>query len=155
MKREIERKFLVDRAALPAASLQHGAHFAQGYLAHTPTVRVRRSERAGEAPQGFLTIKGPGTIARDEFEYAIPADDAAALLRLCAATLEKVRHLVPHGGHTWEVDVFEGPHAGLCLAELELASEDESFERPTWLGPEVSLDARYSNGALARAGRAP
>lgn len=155
MKQEIERKFLVDVGSIPAEARAHGTHYAQGYLADKPTVRVRLASGADGSPVGYLTIKGPGTIARSEFEYEIPAEDARALLQLCSASLTKVRYRVPHEGHVWELDQFEGPHEGLWLAELELSSEDESFARPPWLRDEVSHDPRYSNGALARAGRAP
>jgi CYTH domain-containing protein len=153
--REIERKFLVDAARVPAAARQHGARFEQGYLSFTPSVRVRRSERDGAEPEAWITIKGPGMIDRAEFEYPIPAADARELLKLCAARLTKTRYRVPFGKHVWDLDEFSGAHHGLWLAEVELAAADESFERPPWLGIEVSGDARYANSALASAGRAP
>jgi adenylate cyclase len=152
--REIERKFLVRPALLPADALGNGASFEQGYLATDPTVRVRRSERKGET-LAFLTIKGPGVIDRLELEYAIPPEDARALLGLAKWTLTKVRHRIVVAAHTWDVDCFTGAHAGLWLAEIELARQDEPFEVPPWADREVSLDARYSNAALARAGRVP
>jgi adenylate cyclase len=152
--REIERKFLVRPLLIPADALRNGAAFEQGYLATEPTVRVRRSVLAGEA-FGFLTIKGPGMIDRLELEYAIPPEDARALLALSKWSLSKVRHRIAFGAHTWDVDAFTGDHAGLWLAEIELGREDEPFERPPWVADEVSLDPRYSNAALARAGHAP
>ncbi len=152
--REIERKFLVRPLLLPAEALRNGAAFEQGYLATEPTVRVRRSVFAGEA-YGYLTIKGPGKIDRLELEYSIPPEDAHALLALSKWTLTKVRHRIPFAQHTWDVDAFTGDHAGLWLAEIELTREEESFETPPWVDREVSLDARYSNAALARAGCAP
>jgi CYTH domain-containing protein len=155
MKREIERKFLVRADRVPAAARAQGVRLAQGYLAFSPSVRVRLAEGGREGPQAWLTIKGPGLVARDEYEYEIPADDARGLLGLCAATLTKVRYRVPVGGHVWDLDEFTGPHAGLWLAEVELARPDEDFERPPWLDREVTADPRYTNAALARAGRAP
>ena len=155
LNREIERKFLVDPARIPADARQHGARFEQGYLAFAPSVRVRRSERDGADAEAWITIKGPGMVDRAEFEYAIPADDARQLLDLSVARLTKTRYRVPFGAHVWDLDEFSGAHHGLWLAEVELAATDEAFEHPPWLGDEVSGDARYANSALARAGRAP
>jgi CYTH domain-containing protein len=142
---EIERKFLVrgtDWCKQPSVPIT------QGYLVrdHTRSVRVRVQ---GEL--GFLTIKGPlKGLSRTEFEYEIPATDARALLELCDGSLiNKVRHLVAHKGKTWEIDEFMGENEGLVVAELELESEDETFERPQWLGKEVTQDSRYLNGNLA------
>ena len=111
-------------------------------------MRVRLDGAAGK-----LTIKGLTTgVTRAEYEYEIPAEDAAALLALCERPLiEKVRYRVPHEGKTWEVDVFGGDNAGLILAELELASEDEPFTVPPWATEEVSHDPRYYNANLAKA----
>ncbi|MBN2885751.1 MAG: CYTH domain-containing protein [Chromatiaceae bacterium] len=155
---EIERKFLV-RGEGWRDAVEASWPIRQGYLAAPEplaasgaraTVRVRRS---GE--QAFLTIKGPGQgagLARAEFEYPIPPADADALLAELAlpGMIEKVRHRVRHGAHGWELDVFAGENAGLVLAELELTHEDEPFERPDWLGEEVTQDGRYYNAALAR-----
>ncbi len=142
---EIERKFLVKGDAWRNDS---GVQYRQGYLNRDKarTVRVRI---AGEA--GFLTIKGQSTGAtRAEFEYPVPLNDAQALLALCDGPLvEKTRYIVWHAGHRWEVDEFAGDNAGLVVAELELASEDEAFERPAWLGAEVTHDPRYFNSNLA------
>jgi len=92
------------------------------------------------------------SITRHEFEYEIPIADAEALLRTsCVGTaIEKTRHCVEYGGKTWEVDAFEGANAGLVVAEIELASEDEPFERPPWVGAEVSGDPRYLNTCLCQ-----
>jgi adenylate cyclase len=98
-----------------------------------------------------LTIKGISVGARrDEYEYEIPRDDASRLLdTLCKRPLiEKVRHTLVVGDHSWEVDVFEGDNAGLVVAEVELTAEDEAFERPVWLGDEVTDDPRYFNSNL-------
>lgn len=145
---EIERKFLVDGEAwrtLGAATLLR-----QGYLSADParTVRVRiDGERA------FLTIKGKSVGAsRGEWEYPIPVADAAQLLDgLCQQPLvEKVRRRIAVGPHTWEVDEFLGANAGLVVAEIELASEDEAFDKPDWIGREVTGDTRYFNSNLIR-----
>ena len=122
--------------------------YRQGFLSTDPerTVRIRV---AGE--QGTLTIKGKTVGAtRSEFEYAIPRDEAEALLdALCKRPLiEKVRHVLVVGEHTWEIDEFEGDNEGLIVAEVELTHEDEAFERPAWLGEEVTHDPRYFNAQL-------
>lgn len=144
---EIERKFLVaDEGWRQAATRQ--TRFSQGYLSRDParTVRVRI---AGDA--AFLTIKGATTGAtRAEFEYAVPLADAQQLLAMCdGPVVEKVRHLCGHAGMTWEVDEFLGANTGLVVAEIELQTEDQAFERPAWLGEEVTGDARYVNANLA------
>ncbi|MFP4062496.1 MAG: CYTH domain-containing protein [Halochromatium sp.] len=149
MATEIERKFLVrdDSWRQQAAP---GVRLMQGYLAATPAVTVR-ARLAGE--RGVLTIKGATRgIRRREFEYPIPAVDAKAMLDELAATgiIEKTRYPVRLGPHTWELDVFAGDNVGLVVAELELSREDEPFERPSWLGAEVSDDPRYYNANLAR-----
>lgn len=147
MAKEIERKFLVSTNNWKDdVSTTHV--FRQGYLSYDSerTVRVRATEVSG-----FLTIKGITTgLTRDEFEYEIPLADALALLQLCERpAIEKKRYLVPHGAHIWEIDVFEGVNTGLVVAEIELQSEDEAFEKPTWLGKEVSGQRKYSNSALS------
>lgn len=142
---EIERKYLV--MGQPWLQVP-GVVYRQGYLNRdkTRTVRVRI---AGEA--AFLTIKGVNVGAtRAEFEYPIPLADAEALLALCDGPLiEKTRYLLDHAGTRWELDVFAGDNAGLVVAEVELASEDQAFARPDWLGDEVTQDARYFNSNLA------
>jgi adenylate cyclase len=148
MNVEIERKFLVpDAAFLRELS---GERLVQAYIASTDraTVRVRIA-----GSRAWLTLKGATQgITRRELEYPIPVADAEICLReLCAeGVIAKTRFRVPHGGHVWEVDVFEGGNAGLVLAEIELDAADESFERPGWLGEEVSMDPRYSNSSLSR-----
>lgn len=145
MATEIERKFLVNGTAWRQP---HPVQFRQGYLNRDRerTVRVRV---AGE--QAFLTIKGlTQGISRAEFEYAIPVSDAEQLLQLCQGPLiEKARHVVVVNGTTWEVDEFFGDNAGLFVAEVELESEEQSFDRPDWLGTEVTQDPRYYNSNLA------
>ena len=144
---EIERKFLVVgddwRRAPPVA-------YAQGYLNRDKqrTVRVRVVE-----DRAWLTIKGASAGAtRAEFEYPIPVADAEQLLALCDGPLvRKLRRVVVHAGATWEIDEFQGENAGLVVAEIELASEDQAFEAPPWLGAEVTHDPRYFNSNLAAA----
>lgn len=145
---EIERKFLVSREALRSLAPERKINMRQGYLSRTPgrTVRVRI-----EDDRAFLTIKGRATgLARPEFEYEIPTPDAVSLLTLADGPLvEKIRHYVLFDGLTWEVDEFLGENAGLVVAELELAHEDQTFARPPWVGAEVTGDVRYLNSHLA------
>ncbi|MDR1332510.1 MAG: CYTH domain-containing protein [Tannerella sp.] len=148
MAREIERKFLVNGNFEPFVARRE--KIVQGYLCADAerTVRVRI---CGE--EAFLTVKS-GTAgcgwSRYEFETAVPVAEAEAMLALCMpGTVSKVRHWIEHKGHTWEVDVFHGESEGLTVAEIELESEDEDFERPPWLGREVTGDPKYFNSALA------
>ncbi|TVS09030.1 MAG: CYTH domain-containing protein [Gammaproteobacteria bacterium] len=146
MATEIERKFLVEGAAW-----RHGAEgkrYRQGYLS-TDKVRTVRVRTIGDA--GFLTIKGETRgISRLEFDYSIPGEEAESMLEaLCfEPIIDKTRYRVQVGEHVWEVDEFHGVNAGLIVAEIELGSEDEAFERPDWLGAEVSDDPRYFNSNL-------
>lgn len=144
---EIERKFLVTGEGWRQAASRQ-TRFSQGYLSRDParTVRVRIA-----GTHAFLTIKGATTGAtRAEFEYEVPVVDAQQLLAMCdGPVVEKVRHLCGHAGMTWEVDEFLGANAGLVVAEIELASEAQAFERPAWVGEEVTGDARYVNANLA------
>jgi adenylate cyclase len=109
------------------------------------TVRVRiYGEKA------FLTIKGKNqNLTRKEFEYEIPLLDAQNLLELCEKPIiEKIRFLLSHHTNTWEIDVFEGENKGLIVAEIELTSEEESINIPSWVGEEVSTDSKYYNSSL-------
>lgn len=147
MASEIERKFLVLSDAWKDAAYR-SVRYRQGYLgrAETSSVRVRVSDR-----DAYLNIKSATLgIERLEYEYPIPLDDAHEMLdRLCHTPLvEKTRHWVEHTGHCWEIDVFEGDNAGLVVAEIELQTPEESFERPVWLGAEVSHEPRYYNVCL-------
>ena len=145
---EIERKFLVVSGGWKAVAGE-GVACRQGYLdsGQGVTVRVRIM---GE--QAFLTIKGATVgITRSEFEYGIPVSDAVEMLALCGdAVVEKRRYFITQAGNIWELDVFEGANAGLIMAEIELEAEEQSFDLPDWVGPEVSADPRYRNGHLAR-----
>jgi adenylate cyclase len=146
---EIERKFLV-AGDFSTTSLS-ASRIVQGYLNSTPerSVRVRIMGK-----QGFLTVKGIGNasgVSRFEWEREISLTDAEELLPLCEpGVIDKVRHIIPFGGHSFEVDVFAGENLGLIIAELELSSEEEIFERPDWLGPEITGEARYYNASLSR-----
>ncbi len=147
-QQEIERKFLVTGDGW--RNLAEGVLFRQGYIARTQdrTVRIRV---AGE--KGTLTIKYRGRgIARSEFEYDIPLDEAQALLDGLdpGEIIEKMRHTFECEGSVWEVDEFLGANRGLIVAEIELESEDQSFVRPEWLGEEVSKVSRYLNVELSR-----
>ena len=142
---EIERKFLVNEKWKPEG---REIHVKQGYLpgAGPMLVRVRQ-----EDARAYLTLKGRTEgITRSEYEYEIPMADAGELLLRCEEPIiEKTRYLIPAGPHTWEVDVFFGANEGLIVAEIELSREDEPFDRPDWLGAEVSGDPRYYNSNLA------
>lgn len=141
---EIERKFLVTDAWHPESP---GVSIKQGYIAKSAELLVR-VRTAGD--RGFLTLKGRTEgVTRAEYEYAVPVKDAEELLALAGGpTIEKTRYRVPFGAHIWEVDVFSGANEGLVVAEIELARADEPFERPPWLGAEVSEDPRYYNANL-------
>ena len=149
MALEIERKFLVKGDFMP--DVISSSRIVQGYLASSPTASVR-IRIYGE--KGYMTVKGrmsESGMSRFEWEKEIPADEALSLLRLCAGgVIDKVRHIVPFAGHNIEVDVFGGANEGLVLAEVELSSEDEAFEKPSWLGQEVTGDMRYHNSMLLK-----
>lgn len=154
MATEIERKFLVRGDAWQRARSagDGGTVIRQGYLSRQKdrTVRVRRS-----GDRAWLTIKGPGTLARAEFEYEIPVGDAEELLAtLCEpGVIDKTRHRVPVGDLVWEVDEFHGRHEGLVVAEVELASPDATVALPDWVGDEVTYEAAYTNAELSRPDR--
>ena len=146
MGTEIERKFLVTENSW--RSLAAGVKYRQGYLNSVKerTVRVRTID-----DKGFLTIKGITTGAsRAEYEYEIPVGDADALLDdLCEKPLiEKNRYKIDFEGFVWEVDEFFGENKGLIVAEVELESEDQAFEKPGWIGEEVTGDPKYFNSNL-------
>lgn len=147
MALEIERKFLIKGDAWRHA-VDHSVRMRQGYLANTERGSIRARETGD---RGFLNLKSMTLgVNRSEFDYEIPVAEAREILdSLCMRPLiEKVRYYVPYGGHTWEIDVFEGENEGLIVAELELAAVDEPFDIPPWLGDEVSDDPRYYNVSL-------
>ena len=147
---EIERKFLVNSTDFKEQASAKN-QIAQGYLNSHPerTVRVRIK---GES--GFLTIKGKGNesgTTRLEWETEIPLAEAKPLLALCEkGIIDKIRYEITVGKHTFEVDEFFGENEGLLLAEVELHDENESFEKPSWLGKEVTNDVRYYNAYLSK-----
>lgn len=149
MATEIERKFLVEGDF--SGKVSSAQRIVQGYISSVPGRTVRIRIRGNE---GFLTIKGPSDekgLSRYEFEQKILLVDAEELLKLCEpGAIAKVRHLIPSGKHTWEVDVFHGANEGLILAEIELSFEEEPFDKPAWLGREVSGDRRYYNSMLTK-----
>ena len=145
---EIERKFLLTGTTWK--NLAPGTSYRQGYLNSIKerTVRVRTID-----DKGFLTIKGISVGAtRVEYEYEIPFDDAENLLNeLCEKPIiEKNRYKITHGGFVWEIDEFFGENEGLVVAEIELESEDQTFEKPEWVGEEVTGDPRYFNSNLIK-----
>lgn len=144
---EIERKFLLADESWRAA-VQRTVPMTQGYLGgERCSVRVRI-----EGERAYLNVKSRTLgVRRSEYEFEIPRAEADAMLaEFCPERVEKLRHEVPWAGRTFEVDEFRGDNAGLVVAELELEHEDAAFERPAWLGREVTGEARYYNVALAR-----
>ena len=143
---EIERKYLVKAGFTPPAT--GGTPMVQGYLSASRelTVRIRKM---GEKAR--LTLKGPTVgLSRKEFEYPVPPADAAELLEMVThGKIEKTRYEIEFAEKLWEVDVFHGDNQGLVMAEIELSHEDEPFESPPWLGPEVSRTRGFTNSALA------
>ena len=145
---EIERKFLVRKGDAYKRAAFSNSHIQQGYIpADGATVRVRtRDDKA------YLTIKGKsvnGGMTRYEFEKEITLDEARSLLKLCkGGVVDKQRWLVKSGNHTFDVDEFFGDNAGLVLAEVELSSEDEIYEKPDFIGMEVTGDRRFYNSHL-------
>ena len=149
MQIETERKFLVKDDGYKAQAVR-SYRIRQGYIAHDSgrTVRVRIRD-----DKGFLTIKGPSIIlgSRPEWEKEISLQEAEELFLLCKpGSVDKTRWIVPAGKRFFEIDEFFGENEGLVMAEIELGSPDEPFERPSWLGDEVTDDERYYNGYLAR-----
>ncbi|MET3924969.1 CYTH domain-containing protein [Devosia sp. 2618] len=148
---EIERKFLVvsdDWRPLVESSAQ----LRQGYLSSNAKATVR--VRSMDDTTAVLTLKGRVSgLSRTEFEYPIPIEDARQMLAMAVPhVIEKRRYIVPFGGLIWEIDVFEGRHVGLVIAEVELTHEGQAVEMPSWIGTEVSRDNRYANASLSRNG---
>jgi CYTH domain-containing protein len=147
--KEIERKFLVTSNSFLSESTT-SYRIVQGYLNTDPerTVRIRI-----KGTKGYITIKGKGNASgttRFEWEKEIALSEAEQLLLLCEeGVIDKIRHEIPLGNHCFEVDVFTGVNDGLIVAEVELQTENESFERPDWLGEEVTGQVRYYNAYLS------
>jgi CYTH domain-containing protein len=150
MSLEIERKFLVKNLDFKTESFEK-KYIKQGYLNadKNRTVRIRIADE-----KGFITIKGKSNKAgttRFEWEKEIPFSEAEELLLLCKPSIiEKHRYLIKKGTHTFEVDVFLGDNLGLLVAEIELNSENETFEKPTWLGNEVTGELKYYNSSMSK-----
>lgn len=147
---EIERKFLVLNEDFKSfATIKKD--IAQGYLNTNPnrTVRVRIAN-----DKAFLTVKGKSNdtgMTRFEWEKEIPVNEAQSLLLLCEkGVIEKTRFEIPVGNHVFEVDEFYGENQGLVIAEIELSDENEPFEKPSWLGKEVTNDERFYNAYLSK-----
>ena len=146
--KEIERKYLVISDEWKGKS--QGVLYRQGYLSTDPerTVRVRL-----EGEEGRITVKGEKKSgAGDEYEYEIPGDEAAYIIdHLCIKpVIEKMRYKINYKGNTWEVDEFFGENLGLILAEIELDSIDQPFEKPVWIGEDVTEDQKYKNASLVK-----
>ncbi|GHS91708.1 hypothetical protein FACS1894203_2940 [Bacteroidia bacterium] len=150
MPQEIERKFLVKNLSFKLQA-EKSIRIIQGYLssARERTVRIRINEE-----KGYITIKGIGNdlgVSRYEWEKEIPLTDAKDLLKICEpGIIDKTRYLVKTGQYTFEVDEFHGENKGLYIAEIELPSEDAVFERPSFLGDEVTGNPRYYNSMLVK-----
>ena len=146
---EIERKFLVASDEYKVRSYK-STRITQGFLSTDPerTVRVRI-----KGNQGFLTIKGKSNtsgISRFEWEKEIDLEEAEGLLKLCQkGIIDKVRYEVKSNAHIYEIDEFFGSNEGLVIAEIELNSENEAFEKPNWLGVEVTGENKYYNSQLS------
>ena len=147
MALEIERKFTVNKEILP--ELNNGILIKQCYLLNSPqkTIRIRiKGEKA------YITLKTGGVgISRNEYEYEIPYQDAEIIMFDFEKTniIEKTRYLHKQANHIWEIDIFHGNNEGLILAEIELNSETEVFDKPEWIEKEVSENANYFNSSLA------
>ncbi len=149
MAQEIERKFLVKGDFKSFVTKEQ--RITQGYLSSVPERTVRVRLKGGK---GFITIKGIGSksgASRYEWEKEIPTAEVNELLELCEpGVIDKTRFLVNVGKHTYEVDEFYGDNEGLIVAEVELSSEDEAFDKPEWLGEEVTGDVKYYNSMIMK-----
>ena len=145
---EIERKFLV-KGDFKSQSFQQ-FRIKQGYLALSGVNVIRVRVKGDKAYLTVKTAHEEGTIRRHEWEYEIPVDDAEEMFKLCEdAIVDKTRYLIKHGSHVFEVDEFYGENQGLLIAEVELEDENEAYEKPDWLGEEVTGNVRYYNSFLS------
>ena len=148
MNSEIEHKYLVRNDSYKGLATK-SYQIKQGYLQQDKcrNVRIRVRDQ-----QGFITIKGVTEgDARDEFEYEIPVEDAKKLLKMCTgAVLEKIRHIVPFEGNTWEVDEFKGALDGLTIAEIEIPTSNYEYSKPEFVGENVTGQIKYYNSYLAQ-----
>lgn len=150
MAQEIEKKFLVTNDAFKKEAFEN-SHIIQGYLSSVPerAVRIRIRDQSG-----FITIKGIGNesgASRFEWEKEMPLIEAEELMKLCEpGVIDKTRYKVKVKGGTFEVDEFHGENDGLIVAEMELTNEHDYFDRPNWLGKEVTGDTKYYNAMLMK-----
>jgi adenylate cyclase len=148
MPTEIERKFLVDHEKWNSLAKPKGNVYKQGYILSEEkrTVRIRVTPDAA-----YITLKSASAgISRSEYEYTIPLTEGNEILEnFATSAVEKTRYNINYEGHLWEIDVFAGDNKGLIVAEIELESENEPFEKPEWVGAEVSHDNRYTNASLS------
>jgi adenylate cyclase len=143
---ETERKFLVKHGFVPTAG--KNMRIRQSYFSIHPgrTIRLRITD-----VKGYITFKSTriGSFSRNEWEFEIPLKEAEELITICLpGIIDKTRYYIPFGDHTFEVDVFHGKNEGLVIAEIELKSESEEFEKPEWLGEEVTDNPQYYNSNL-------
>ncbi len=149
MAEEIERKFLV-KGDFKSEAFK-AVHIMQGYISTVPerTVRIRIQE-----DKGYITIKGKGNVSgtsRYEWEKEIPAEEAKELLKLCEpGIIDKTRYMIKSGKHIFEVDEFHGENSGLIIAEIEIEAENQEFEKPSWIGKEITGDMKYYNSMLVK-----
>ena len=145
---EIERKYLVDHKKWAALKKPKGIHYKQGYLLNDEkrTVRVRVSDK-----KAHLNLKSAMSgFSRKEYEYEIPLEEGLEILDgFAKSATEKIRYEIPFDGYVWEVDEFLGDNKGLIVAEIELESETDVYEKPDWVGKDVTDDDRYTNSRLS------
>lgn len=155
MAAEIEYKFLIEDLHVAGTQVVLSTEdILQGYLTSDPKlmVRVRLSKYHDErGEEAWITVKGPTIgLTRQEYEYQIPMADALEMMMLCGdRIIEKTRYCIKHGDHVIELDMFGGELQGLVMAEVEVKSEDEKFEVPSWFGRDVSHDPAYTNASLS------
>ncbi len=159
---EIERKFLVDEEKFKAIRILRPitSSLVQAYISFIPCVRIRIKGSLEDPREGWFTVKGPGTIVREEFELRIPRGDLEEACRMVksirrGAIIQKTRYRFQSCSEIWEVDQFHGDLEGLWLAEVELDGPEREIELPNWVGKEVTHDVRYSNMNLANSGKVP
>jgi len=148
MAKEIERKFLVTGEFLHLAVRQ--VEIVQGYLSVDPERIIR--VRISDGNTAILSVKAPAintNFSRHEWEFEIPVSEALEILKVCLPeVISKTRYIIPFSGHKFEVDIFHGRNKGLIIAELELNDENEIFEKPDWLGEEVTGKPEFYNSNL-------
>ena len=150
MGKEIERKFLVKNEDYKTKKILEKVDIQQGYITldKEKVIRIRIANH-----KAFLTLKGLATkITRHEFEYQIPVDEAREMLEIFCFSpiIRKIRYIVGYQQMKWEIDEFQGKNAGLKIAEVELDSEEQKFEKPDFIGQEVTHDCRYYNFNLVK-----